>query len=186
LCSCNSPTPPRCWQRIAEARDSCSERSARRERRLQVSRGIVRQEQDQSSFHLQNPFLFIPAKLTSAWARGRSCDLVRCCYPVAGGAKRSRHTVTKLANARKPHQMLWWGQIAKRVLAWVDGGAEGIRTPDLFRAREALSQLSHCPRSTEIIPSRRAKGKRIWSGCSGTFAASITYAFRPEPLATAW
>ena len=26
-----------------------------------------------------------------------------------------------------------------------DGGAEGIRTPDLFRAREAFSQLNYCP-----------------------------------------
>ncbi len=31
------------------------------------------------------------------------------------------------------------------------GGAEGIRTPDLLRAREALSQLSYSPRST-ILP----------------------------------
>ena len=29
-----------------------------------------------------------------------------------------------------------------------DGGAEGIRTPDLVRARDALSQLSHCPTRT--------------------------------------
>lgn len=28
---------------------------------------------------------------------------------------------------------------------WSDGGAEGIRTPDLIRARDALSQLSHGP-----------------------------------------
>ena len=29
--------------------------------------------------------------------------------------------------------------------AMVVGGAEGIRTPDLLRAREALSQLSYSP-----------------------------------------
>ena len=28
------------------------------------------------------------------------------------------------------------------------GGAEGIRTPDLLRAREALSQLSYSPKSS--------------------------------------
>ena len=38
-----------------------------------------------------------------------------------------------------------------------NGGAEGIRTPDLFRAREALSQLSHCPPPIQIIASWRAK-----------------------------
>jgi site-specific DNA recombinase len=32
------------------------------------------------------------------------------------------------------------------------GGAEGIRTPDLLRAREALSQLSYSPRNTCNIP----------------------------------
>jgi hypothetical protein len=32
-------------------------------------------------------------------------------------------------------------------------GAEGIRTPDLFRAREALSQLSYSPMCKVIIAS---------------------------------
>jgi hypothetical protein len=27
----------------------------------------------------------------------------------------------------------------------ISGGAEGVRTPDLIRARDALSQLSHGP-----------------------------------------
>ena len=31
------------------------------------------------------------------------------------------------------------------------GGAEGIRTPDLLRARQALSQLSYSP-SDSIVP----------------------------------
>ena len=30
-------------------------------------------------------------------------------------------------------------------LSWVNGGAKGSRTPDLLRAREALSQLSYRP-----------------------------------------
>jgi hypothetical protein len=31
------------------------------------------------------------------------------------------------------------------------GGAEGIRTPDLLRAREALSQLSYSPTSFDSL-----------------------------------
>jgi hypothetical protein len=31
------------------------------------------------------------------------------------------------------------------------GGAEGIRTPDLLRAKEALSQLSYSPLGKDII-----------------------------------
>ena len=31
------------------------------------------------------------------------------------------------------------------------GGAEGIRTPDLLRAREALSQLSYSPNANYCI-----------------------------------
>jgi hypothetical protein len=31
------------------------------------------------------------------------------------------------------------------------GGAEGIRTPDLLRAREALSQLSYSPMSCDSL-----------------------------------
>ncbi len=38
------------------------------------------------------------------------------------------------------------GTMAAEVLPIVTpGGAEGIRTPDLLRAREALSQLSYSP-----------------------------------------
>jgi hypothetical protein len=33
----------------------------------------------------------------------------------------------------------------------VAGGAEGIRTPDLLRAKEALSQLSYSPLCKNII-----------------------------------
>ena len=36
------------------------------------------------------------------------------------------------------------GRAASRP-SYVDGGAEEIRTPDLIRAKDALSQLSHCP-----------------------------------------
>lgn len=33
----------------------------------------------------------------------------------------------------------------EKVFSQKVGGAEGDRTPDLVRARDALSQLSHCP-----------------------------------------
>ena len=35
------------------------------------------------------------------------------------------------------------------------GGAEGTRTPDLLRAKEALSQLSYSPIISGIIATRR-------------------------------
>ena len=36
------------------------------------------------------------------------------------------------------------------------GGAEGIRTPGLIRARDALSQLSYCPSPTLCHSGRSA------------------------------
>ncbi len=38
-----------------------------------------------------------------------------------------------------------------------DGGAEGIRTPDLLRAREALSQLSYSPAVRTNYTSKRGR-----------------------------
>ena len=38
---------------------------------------------------------------------------------------------------------------------FVHGGAEGVRTPDLIRARDALSQLSHGPIGCIICDSSR-------------------------------
>ena len=44
------------------------------------------------------------------------------------------------------------------------GGAEGIRTPDLLRAREALSQLSYSPRMSYLwiltSPSEKFNGQK--------------------------
>ncbi len=57
----------------------------------------------------------------------------------------------KVAEKSLPDQ-LQFRKSWQQVLCPVDsGGAEGIRTPDLLRAREALSQLSYSPKHQAII-----------------------------------
>lgn len=41
------------------------------------------------------------------------------------------------------------------------GGAEGIRTPDLIRARDAFSQLNYCP-----VGFRSAQASQVGEPCS--------------------
>jgi hypothetical protein len=42
-------------------------------------------------------------------------------------------------------------RIRTEVIIFTYGGAEGIRTPDLLRAKEALSQLSYSPICLDYI-----------------------------------
>ena len=67
----------------------------------------------------------------------------------AGGVKFVAHAIRfeQYMNVGKAHRLP--SHISKTVLSTVHvGGAEGTRTPDFLRAREALSQLSYSPMSS--------------------------------------
>tara|TARA_Y100000031_G_C8031550_1_gene297371 strand:+ start:360 stop:650 length:291 start_codon:yes stop_codon:yes gene_type:complete len=56
--------------------------------------------------------------------------------------------VNSSANAENKQDEAEKGRDLNSIPEMVTGGAGGIRTPDLLRAREALSQLSYSPKLT--------------------------------------